>query len=1210
MPDKDPERLKPATDLLMNSANQVASDRARRINSLHKQVDGLLQEETKKRRQVGSEIGSIVQQQEQLRKQLGIERDQISADVASGYGKVVNNLGNTIKQLSIGMKNISLSTARASSDAISQYGKAVSQDISINKTNTIAMALSRATPIFGYFAAKFMETDVFRGAISKIRQGVGGAMLAGLRGAGSAISNIFRGKSTGEKIAGREREIGALASEVSSLKKELQAKPPQLQAGGYVKKGGVVEVHAAEVIAPVDKLVKQIVETTQDQQKKSQRSFLRTFIREFKGAGSPKEEAWQDRMLKAIIELKTAFIGTTSRLRIAWQRTLLENPAFRGMLMFAEGFKLVLGAPIKWLFGARGGYLSDVKKATATDNVFLKIANVLGLIYTTGMPKFDAIAKYTRVSATVAAGYEPKPPMQDKYTMFQKVKGWLAGKKKGKAGPGAELKEMGKGWLWEQLGVDQEVLEEFRAEGGFKAILEMAKEGGEKGLEKGKELSEEAKEDISNKLFDLEFKRRGMAKTLEAKGGMAGLGKEAYEELKTLTSDITKLRKLKETQEEREKPHSPSWVDNIASTYTKAKERVKLAGLQVVLEEVEAKKRGDYRSRSRKYMDKHMSGFTKQYDEIKKSRKAQQLQNSFLGRMTKRLKKLGGWGWKILMFAFNIFQGMINAGVAVIGQLFGPILSMLGIRGLFRSKGTKGARGWGQTASDIGKSGKKKAGTLGRFAKKTGRAQSRFGTKTALKFAGKRTAATALGTAGRVAGAGARVAGGLAGAALGGVMGVGMGVWDMVSAMRSGEGEGFVGGWLAKGVSGFLGGKDTGVSGALSGAMKLGGIGAMVGSVIPGVGTLIGGAIGAAAGALLGFIGGGKISKAINAVVQPIKKIVKAWWAYISFPFKFLWEMGKLVKYYFNEYVWQPVKSLWDKVTGVFKGFRDSMVEKWKEMENSWGGRVIKLMLTQLWNNITLPFRIIGGAIDIFKKVYSGLREWITSFIEKIKAVPFIGKFLKGIKDVHEGTFAEKHIKERETKKHYAQVAPAAPGGIMRPFETQQAGAAGSKESRRAQMNSARYAREILGATSIRFVNGVARYAEVGGKWYKINIDNSGLPKEIIGQETKVKDYFDPDEEKWMKAKVTTDIKSELYKRKATAEQMEGIATTLSDKIGETGKSANQIAIGSTTILSNTIANTSNSAVGGGGGGGGQSSLQAWGSGYGAAADVTHSNLN
>ena len=497
MPPKDPDLTRPGTDLLMDSANQVASDRARRINSLHSRVNGLLQEETKKRRQIGGEVDSIVRQQEKLRKELQMEKDYLTADIASGYGKVVHNLGNTIKQLSIGMKNISMSTARASADAISQYGKAIGEDISINKTNTIAMSLAKATPLFGYFAAKFMETDVFRGAISKIKQGVGGAMLAGLRGAGSAISNIFRGKSVGEKIASREREIGALSSEISSLKKELQAKPPSLQVGGYVKKGGVVEVHAAEVVAPVDNLVKQIVETSSAMQDKRTKSIMRTFIKEFQMAKNPQERAWQDRMLKAILELKVAFIGTTSRLRIAWQRTLLENPAFRGMLMFAEGFKAVLGAPINWLFGARGGYLADVKKATATSNVFLKVANVLGLLYTVGMPKLDAIATYTKATAEHLVGRAITPRVPDRYTMYQKIGAWVQKKKRKEKGATEELKKMAMSRLWEFLGVEPGAVEEFRREGGLGALGKLgqeiggvAKTTGKGALEKGKEMSE------------------------------------------------------------------------------------------------------------------------------------------------------------------------------------------------------------------------------------------------------------------------------------------------------------------------------------------------------------------------------------------------------------------------------------------------------------------------------------------------------------------------------------------------------------------------------------------------------------------------------------------------------------------------------------------------------------------------------------------------
>jgi len=799
---KDPERLKPATDLLMQSSQQVASDRARRINSLHKQVNGLLQDETKKTRQIGGEVGSIVQQQQALRKELQLARDEITTDVASGYGKVVNNLGNTIKQMSIGMKNISVSTARASADAISQYGKAIGQDIHINKTNTIAMALSRATPIFGYFAAKFMETDVFRGAVSKIRQGVGAAMLAGLRGAGSSISNIFRGKSTtAEKISGRERELGALSSEVASLKKELQAKPPRLQSGGYVKKGGVVEVHAAEIVAPVDKLVKQIVETTNQQQQ----GFLKTFLKEFRSAKNPKEEAWQDRMLKSIIELKVAFIGTTSRLRIAWQKTLLENPAFRGMLMFAEGFKAVLGAPINWFFGARGGYLSDVKKATATDNVFLKVANVLGLIYTVGMPKLDAIAKYTRVSATVAAGYEPKAPQQDKYTMFQKVRAFVTKKKSGPS----ELKETGVAKFWEMMGVDEETLKEFKEEGGFRSLFGLGKQAAEEGFEGAKDLG--------------------------------GKGKQAAEEgfdvIKEQALGIWELVKLKRKQEDRERPKSPSWVQYLGMTFGKVKESAKLGF-----------------KRTKTSVDS--------YIEAKKSRKIQQRQLGFLGRMSKRLKRLGRWGWKLLMFGFSMFQGIIGMGVSMIGSLLSPLLAALGLSGLFT--GGKGKLGFVDTA----KKGIKKGGE---FAKNTGRVGRMAGGAAAGKYALKGVGRTA----GNIGMGALKTGGRLLGGAAGGIFGAASGLWDAGSAIAGGKSQGYEGGALIRGASGFLGGTETGTSGAISGAMKWGGIGAMAGSFVPGIGTAIGGVIGAISGGIMGAVGGKNISKGMAWLKGGTKKTVE-----------------------------------------------------------------------------------------------------------------------------------------------------------------------------------------------------------------------------------------------------------------------------------------------------------------------------------------------
>jgi len=1155
MPDKDPERLKPATDLLASSSQRVASDRARRINSLHKQVNSLLQEETKKRRQVGSEVGSIIQQQQDLRKELQYARDEISADVASGYGKIVNNLGSTIKQMSIGMKNISISTAQASADAISQYGKAIGQDIHINKTNTIAMALSRATPIFGYFAAKFMETDVFRGAISKIRQGVGAAMLAGLRGAGSSISNIFRGKkSVSEKVSGKERELGALSSEVASLKKELQAKPPQLQTGGYVKKGGVVQVHAAEVIAPVDSLVKQIVETTQEQQK----TFFKTFVKEFKKGGSASERAWQDRMLKALLELKVAFIGTTSRLRIAWQRTLLENPAFRGMLLFAEGFKAVLGAPIKWLFGARGGYLSDVKRATATDNVFLKIANMLGVTYTMMMPKLDAIAKYTRVSATVAAGYEPTAPIMDRYTMFQKVKGFLAGgKKKGKVGEG--IKEDIYDRFLGFLGLEEDEIENFKKEGGFKSVFGLAKEAGE-----------------------------------AAKVSATGLvmkGKEAAEagteKTKDFFGDIKAIRKLKELQEDREKPKSPSWVEYVGMTFGKAKETAK-QGWKQTKTAVES------------------------YIEVRKSRKANEAQLSFLGRMTKRLKRLSGMGWKLLMFGFNMFQSAINVGVNLLGNILSPLLTALGLRGLFKT----GGKGFIKTA---GEGLKKGAKGLGKFAGKTAAVGKTAGGVAAAKFAAKGAAKTGAGLVGRVALGAGKVAAGVGGAVVGGVVGGAMGIWDMLAAIRAGESpEGFVGGWITRGIAGFLGGKETGAAGALSGAMKLGGIGAAIGLIGGPIGVLIGGAIGAAAGALLGFVGGHKISKAISAITAPIKGYAKAWWAVVSFPFKFIREMVQLVKFYLTEHptgkkVWAQIKFWAPKIVfpplmfiwAMKKGYGiikntvanawEKVKEKLEEYKSTWYGKTVTLM----WDTFTKPFTWVGNAVgfigDMFGKVVSGVTEWINSVIKKIKDLPFIGKFLKGLKEIHEGTFAERRA---------AGWKPEAPKTIPGGFET--AGGAGlikkkgltPEQIEKFQEEGGEYALKLLKATAGEWnKEGKLVKAQIDGKWYKVKLRAGGMPQEIKQVDLAGKTLNIP-------------VQKELSERKAAAAHLQNMAETMSDKLDETADKSNKVAIGNTTMLNNTITNNTSNTASGGGGGGGGIVRDFWGSGANAANDVTYSVLN
>ena len=71
-------------------------------------------------------------------------------------------------------------------------------------------------------------------------------------------------------------------------------------------------------------------------------------------------------------------------------------------------------------------------------------------------------------------------------------------------------------------------------------------------------------------------------------------------------------------------------------------------------------------------------------------------------------------------------------------------------------------------------------------------------------------------------------------------------------------------------IGGMLGGIDSGISGAFKNMGKFALIGAGIGSFIPVVGTIIGGAIGALIGGVLGFIGGEKIARVVDDIINSI----------------------------------------------------------------------------------------------------------------------------------------------------------------------------------------------------------------------------------------------------------------------------------------------------------------------------------------------------
>ena len=837
-----------AQDLLNQKSTDMSSARANRINSLHRSVEELTQEQNRKRMQVSNEVSALTRQQQKMMAQLELERSNITSESAQAYSNVIHGLGRTINHLATGVKNITVDTGKATSDAINQYGKAISEDISLNKTNTVAMALSTATPLFGYFAGKFMETDVFQSAVGGIKDKVKNAMTEGVSKASGAISNIFR------------------------KGKQAEGDVPHLQDGGYVRRGGLVEVHAAEVVTPIDTLMNQFSE----ERYVAQRNIAETFVQEFMNAKNKKEEKWQNRLVKSIEELKVGMIGVTSRFRIALQSTLLQHPTFKNLLTFADLMKTTMISPLQFLFGARGGYGGDVRSAMSTNNVFQKSANLLSLIFTTLMPKIDNLLVYTKAQAEAIVGGPISPAKQYTYTMFDKIREFMTSRAISTTSQGMFEKIAGK------LGLDKKAME-YAGINSFSDLLSPGKIAGNMGITGSNILGK-------------------------------ATGKESVSEIFTSMKDsLFNLVKMKRAQEKREGPHSPSMAENIATT---------------------AK------------LSEKMSGVSE--DHLKE---------------TKAVRKgLRGWVdkiWDFILLGFGLIKNMI-------GSIFGRAKGILGFGGKTAASTAGGAA----------------AGGLGAKLLAGG------------KFAGK-------------------MAGRMAGFAAGGLIGSGMGLWDMFQAIRSGDGVGFVGNWMVKGIAGFLGGTESGLSGAKRGAMKGAALGAAAGSVIPGLGTLLGGAVGAAAGGVLGFFGGAKISQAMSTVLKGIKNLAKGVWNIAIFPFKAFKEGLKsawvVVKWGIKNTLGRALDAFkeWWKTPSFLTGMIGSM--------KGWGGGIfdtikkfISGILGKIKDTINNFAKNIHFPIVTIAKVFQRVRKLLDESIEKIPVIGAIYKAVKKtVKDIHSGSLAD-----------------------------------------------------------------------------------------------------------------------------------------------------------------------------------------------------------
>ncbi len=386
-------------------------DDKKRANSISSLSSLITKQQNETKRTITSitkSLGSIAKDQKDTSNILKVREIGYSKgikDVEKSMKVVLTKLGYTIDEIGKGAKKIAVQTALTTKDTVKQWSRAVGEDININKQNMLAMMLSRSTPIFGYFAAKFMETDVFQKAKEKMKQSLANAFSV----VGQKIKGWFtKGKETA-KFKWEEFKDRRLEEKKSKIKLTKE-KIPTLQTGGMVQKTGLVKVHAAEVVSPIDK-----------------------FYENFKLSFKPLSENFnimKTTLVKEIRKLRFALVGLGKEMSSQIMEKLTSNPMFRTLFTVFSGLRKTLIAPLKFLFRPRGGYFSHIPRG---GNVFSNMAILLGLIYSATQPKLDTIVKLLQsITKVITKKDEVEGVKSESWTMFDRLKDFLKGENKEK----------------------------------------------------------------------------------------------------------------------------------------------------------------------------------------------------------------------------------------------------------------------------------------------------------------------------------------------------------------------------------------------------------------------------------------------------------------------------------------------------------------------------------------------------------------------------------------------------------------------------------------------------------------------------------------------------------------------------------------------------------------------------------------------------------
>jgi len=128
-----------------------------------------------------------------------------------------------------------------------------------------------------------------------------------------------------------------------------------------------------------------------------------------------KQDNFQEKLMKGLEEMKIALLGVESLVSVELRKFLAEHPFIKTMISFGKTLK----SGLKFFFGMRGSYGSDISRAVSVGNVFQKVTNILSLLYVGTMTRLDTLIELQ--------GGDPK--RRKTWTMYSKARDWLKGER-------------------------------------------------------------------------------------------------------------------------------------------------------------------------------------------------------------------------------------------------------------------------------------------------------------------------------------------------------------------------------------------------------------------------------------------------------------------------------------------------------------------------------------------------------------------------------------------------------------------------------------------------------------------------------------------------------------------------------------------------------------------------------------------------------------